>query len=74
MINPVYDLILGFIEGCLENQIHIGMRIQLIQTRAQKREESKPYAKLKVPEALLTTPTANEMKITQQEDRTLDKV
>ena len=76
MNNPVYDLILGNIEGARlpgEPDPHWNLT-QAVQTRAQKKEESKPYSKLKVPDSLLTTATPEEIKLAQQADNTLGKV
>ena len=76
MSNPVYDLILGNIEGARspgEADPHWNL-VQAVQTRAQKKEESKPYSKLKVPDTLLTTATPDEIKSAQEADQTLNKV
>lgn len=50
MNNPVYDLVLGNIEGArLPGEPDPQWTLaQAVRTRAQKREESKPYVKLKV--------------------------
>ena len=76
MNNPVYDLVLGNIEGArLPGEPDPQWTLaQAVQTRAQKREESKPYVKLKVPEALLTTASPEEIQLAQEQDHTLDKV
>lgn len=76
MNNPVYDLVLGNIEGArLPGEPDPQWTLaQAVQTRAQKREENKPYVKLKVPEVLLTTASPEEIKLAQEEDHSLDKV
>ena len=76
MENPVYELIVGNIEGARlpgEPDPHWKL-VQAVQTRAQKKEEAKPYSKLKVPKSLQTTVTPEEIKVAQQEDSTLKKV
>ena len=47
---------------------------QAKQTKDQKREKSKPYVKRRVPEALLTTASPEEIKLALEQDHTLDKV
>ena len=76
MNNPVYDLVLGNIEGArLPGEPDPQWTLaQAVQTRGQMKQESKPYVKLKVPEVLLTTASPEEIKTAQQQDHTLDKV
>ena len=76
MQNPVYDLIVGNIEGArLPREPDSNWQlVQAVETRAQKKEAIKPYKKLKVPESLQTEATPEEIKETQQQDSSLTKV
>ena len=75
MQNPVYDLIVGNIEGArLPGEPDPNWQlVQAVETRAQKKE-AKTYKKLKVPEALQIECTLEEMKKGQQEDSSLKTV
>ena len=76
MQNPVYDLIMGNIEGArLPGEPDPNWQlVQAVETRAQKKEEAKSYRKLKVPEHLQIECTPEEMKKAQQEDSSLKNV
>ncbi|XP_069138852.1 uncharacterized protein [Argopecten irradians] len=79
METPVYDLIVGNIEGArlpgepnyLWNRGRSSVNAE--QTRAQKREEGKPYKPLKVPEALGEV-LPEDIKNAQQEDDSLTHI
>ena len=75
MQNPVYDLIVGNIEGArLPGEPDPNWQlVQAVETRAQKKE-AKTYKKLKVPEALQIECTPEEMKKGQQEESSLKTV
>ena len=52
MDNPLYSLVLGNIEG-VKGPVEVPDTVQAVQTRAQAREEQKPYRNLKVPDSIL---------------------
>ena len=76
MKNTVYELIVGNIEGARlpEEPNPYGTLTQAVETRAQKKEESTPYQKMKVPEKLQIEATPDEIKEAQQQDISLKKM
>ncbi|XP_069138991.1 uncharacterized protein [Argopecten irradians] len=79
METPVYDLIVGNIEGARPpgepnySWNRGRSSANAVQTRAQKREEGKPYKPLKVPEALGEV-LPEDIKNAQQEDDSLTHI
>ncbi|MCG7875094.1 MAG: RNase H-like domain-containing protein [Candidatus Thiodiazotropha endolucinida] len=74
MENPMYDLIVGNIDGARDpGTPDSNWEINAVQTRQQVRNLQKPYSPLKVPEAIKDI-CPEDIKKEQQEDITLRKV
>jgi len=76
MSSPVYDLIIGNINGARSaDQPDVnwkpGYKLVAVQTRAQKRKQSAPLKPLKVPSSLNEFVTKDEFKTEQESDVTL---
>ena len=74
MESPIYDLIIGNINGAREpNSPDPEWTVNAVQTRQQVRNQSKPYSSLKVPEAIEDI-NPKDIIAEQQNDSTLRKL
>ncbi|XP_069109726.1 uncharacterized protein [Argopecten irradians] len=77
---PLYDLIIGNVEGAREPSDPDPdwkvdrPAIQAVETRAQRRANERPYRPLKVPPPLSDDMSVDELKRLQQEDPSLRKI
>ena len=76
--SPMYDLILGNVEGVRKPHDPDPEWQPMLETHAvtrqQKIQEKLPYRKLQVPEIIKDTITPENLKCAQQEDTNLDKI
>ena len=74
MENPIYDLIIGNIDGARDpNNSDCDWEVNAVQTRQQVKNMQKPYPALKVPEAVKDV-NPDEIKIERQQDVALKQV
>lgn len=74
--NPIYDLIVGNVEGARgpDDPDPSWTGISAVETRQQVLQKGKPFSKMKVPDSIKDTVTPDDMKRAQEADESLSRI